>query len=407
MKKVFSVMLVALLALAMLAGCSGGGPKSGAQDDADTIVIGGLAPLTGNVSQYGIAAYNGAQIAVDEINEAGGVLGKDVTFICEDEKGDPTEAINAYNKLVENDKIVALVGDVTTKPTIAVAQKAAQDGTPMITPTGTGAEITEIGDNIFRACFTDPYQGELMAYYAQDKTEAKTAAVLYDTGDDYSQGVADAFKETAEEIGIDVLSYEGYQTGATDFNSQLTKIKEANPDVVMAPCYYEDAAMIIQQARDLGITATFLGPDGWDGILNQMDESNFDVLNNSFYCGQYAFSNPNEALQNWMDAYLEKFDGDDEYLNMFAVLGYEAMHLMAAAIEEAGSTEAEAIIAALKNLEYEGISGTISFLGGNDPAREAYVIEFVDGKEEITGTYAIPGADANGADDASDLSDEA
>ncbi|MFV0413978.1 MAG: ABC transporter substrate-binding protein [Oscillospiraceae bacterium] len=382
MKKVLGLTLAAVIALSMAA--CGGAAASTAQSD--SVVIGGLAPLTGAVSQYGIAANNGALLAVKDANEAGGVLGKNIEYVYEDEKGDATEALNAYNKLVQNDKIIALVGDVTTKPTLAVAQKAAEDGLPMITPTATGAEVTQKGDNIFRACFIDPYQGELMAHYAFEKLGATTAAILYDTGDDYSDGVAKAFEATAKELGITVTATEGYASGSSDFNAQLTKIKEGNPDVIMAPCYYEDAAKIIVQARNLGIESTFLGPDGWDGVLDQIDASNASALNNSYYCSQYPMKDPTPELQAFIDKYKAEYG---EEPNMFAALGYEAMQLMLASIEKAGTTDSAAIVEAMKGIQYQGIVGSISFANGNDPVREAYIIEFEDGAEVVQGAYGF------------------
>lgn len=401
MKKVLSIVLAAMFMLSLVA-CGGGAstpsgsapasgsgstPSAGGSDEGD-IVIGGLAPLTGNVAQYGIAAYQGAMLAVQEINDAGGILGgRKINFICEDEKGDATEAVTAYNKLVQNDKIVALVGDITTKPTIAVAQKAVQDGIPMITPTGTGGEITEIGDNIFRACFTDPYQGELMAHYAKTELAASTIAILYDTGDDYSAGIAETVKATAEEIGLEVVAMEGYPTGSVDFNSQLSKIQNAGDvDVIIAPCYYEDASNILSQARKMGITSTFLGPDGWDGVLNQMDESNYDALNNSYYFSQYPLNAPTAELEAFMTKYEETYG---EKVNMFGALGYEAMYIMVRAIEAAGSTDSAAIVDALNKIQYQGLVGVVSFANGRDPSRDAYVIEFADGVEVVKGTFAF------------------
>lgn len=383
MKKGLSLLVAGVMVATAFTACS----NTGSSANSDTIVIGGLAPLTGSVSQYGISTSNGAKLAIKEINEAGGILGKQVDFVLYDEKGDAVEAVTQYDRLVQKDNIVALIGDITTKPTIAVAQKAAQDNIPMITPTGTGASITEIGNNIFRACFTDPFQGELMANYATDKLGAKTAAVLYDTGDDYSTGIAEAFKQEAGTLGLEVVAYEGYTTGSTDFNAQLTKIKSVNPDVIMVPCYYQDASQIIVQARKMGITSQFLGSDGWDGVLQQLDPSNYEYLNDSFYCNQYSLGQPSEALQKFIDAYTTEYGADT--LSMFAVLGYESAYIMAAAIENAGSTDSDAIVAALKNLDYQGVSGSISYKGGNDPVREVYMIEFVDGKEEILGTYTF------------------
>ncbi|MFA5586091.1 MAG: ABC transporter substrate-binding protein [Saccharofermentanales bacterium] len=397
MRKFTSVLLVILMLVALTACKPSEQPSAPSNSNEaggalpDEIIIGGLAPLTGGVAQYGIASNNGTKLAVDEINRAGGILGKKIKYIPYDERGDATEATLAYNRLVK-DGMVALIGDITTVPTIAVAQKAVEDQIPMITPTGTGAAITQAGDNIFRACFTDPYQGELMAHYAKEKLGAASVAVLYDTGDDYSKGVADAFWASAETLGMARTDKEGYQSGATDFNAQLTKIKAGNPDVVMVPGYYGDGAMILTQARELGITAKFLGSDGWDGLLNQVDASNYGVLNNAFYCTQYSLREPGAELQRVMDNYRAFYadsDPEAEYLNMFTILGYEAMHIMAAAIEKAGSVDSARIVEALKNLDYNGVSGSIAYKGGQDPAREAYIVEFVDGQEVMRGVFSF------------------
>ena len=196
-KRFLAMVLAAAMLMTAMVGCGG---DNAAQNDGntgngatgDTIKIGGLAPLTGDVSVYGVAVDNGIKLAVEEINADGGVLGKQIDYIVYDEKGDATEAVNAYNKLVQSDKVVAVIGDVTSKPTLAVAQQAAKDKIPMITATGTAENITETGDNIFRACFIDPFQGELMASYASKKLEKKTAAIIYNISDDYSKGLYEA-----------------------------------------------------------------------------------------------------------------------------------------------------------------------------------------------------------------------
>lgn len=381
MRKFLCLAVTAMLLIACSCAAFAGAPS-------DKILIGALAPLTGDAAQYGIAVKNGCNLAVEEINAAGGVLGKQIELILYDDRHDPTAATTGYDRLVNEDGVIALVGAVTTAPTIAAAQKAVADGIPMITPTGTGAAITQIGANIFRACFTDPYQGELMAHYSFEKMNAKTAAVLYDSGSDYSKGVAQAFEATAKALGITITASEAYPTDTTDFKAQLTKIKAGNPDVIMAPCYYGTAAMLISQARDLGITSKFTGPDGWDGLLNQIDKSNVKAINDSFYCTQYAFDAPSPKLAEVMKAYTEKFG--TEYLNMFGMLGYEAMHMTAAAIKAAGSTDSAAIVEAMKKLEFDGLAGVISFKGSNDPVREAYIVEFVDGAETLKGSYAVP-----------------
>lgn len=388
-KRLLAAVLAAVMLAASATGCAqGANTQSAAGSDAaatdETIKIGGLAPLTGNVSVYGIATNNGVKLAVDSINKAGGVLGKQIEYVSYDEKGDAIEAVNAYNKLVQDDKVVALVGDVTSKPTIAVAQKAVKDGLPMITATGTAADITKAGDNIFRACFIDPFQGELMAAYAAKKLNAKTAAIIYDNGDDYSTGVANAFEAAAKEAGMTITNKEAYQSGSVDFKSQLTKIKAGNPDVVMVPVYYSDVALIAVQAKDVGLNAKLLGADGWDGVLEKIDKSNLDAVKDCYFCSQYSAESTNPDLQAFLKKYKETYNTD---ANMFAVLGYDAMGMMAAAIKKAGSTDSDKIVAAMKGLEYKGLTGNTTFDENRNPVREAVITTIADGKYKFVENF--------------------
>lgn len=381
-----ALLMAGALLTASLAGCGNkeGGSESGAEGG--EIVIGGLAPLTGGVAQYGIAVNNAVQLAVKDINAKGGVLGKQIKYVYYDEKGDATEATNAYSRLVDEDKIVALIGDVTSAPCEAVAQLAARDNLPMITPSGTSEVITTYGENVFRACFIDPYQGQLMASYAAKKLEAKTAAILYDTGDPYSSGIADAFEAAAKDLGLTVTNKEGYASKSTDFNTQLDKIKGNNPDVLLLPVYYNDVVLIAKQAKDKGLTSTLLGADGWDGVAAQLDEANADVVKNAYFCSQYSASSTDEALQNFLKTYKETYKEDP---NMFAVLGYDAMHIMAAAIEKAGSTDSDAIISALKETNYKGLTGTTSFDDKRNPVREAIITSFDGLNYKVVESYSM------------------
>ena len=261
-KRFLAMVLAAAMMLTAMVGCGNGNTQDGGNANnagatGDTIKIGGLAPLTGDVSVYGVAVDNGVKMAVEEINADGGVLGKQIEYIVYDEKGDATEAVNAYNKLVQSDNVVAIVGDVTSKPTLAVAQQAAKDKIPLITASGTAENITQAGENIFRACFIDPFQGELMASYASKKLEKKTAAIIYNISDDYSKGLYEAFEAAAGDLGIEVVQVEGYGKGTVDFKAQLTNIKSKNPDVIFLPVYYQDVALIAVQAKELGIEAQF------------------------------------------------------------------------------------------------------------------------------------------------------
>lgn len=388
--KLLSFLLAAAVLAVPLAGCSqddAGDTGSGASGD--TVKIGGLAPLTGDVSQYGIAVRNAILMAVEDINEAGGILGgRQIEFICEDEKGDATEATTAYTKLVDNDGIVALLGDVTSAPCKAVAARAAADNLPMLTPSGTDAEITTIGENVFRTCFIDPYQGQLMANYAAKKLGAKTAAVLYDSGDSYSTGIANAFVEAAKEEGMTITNQEGYASGSTDFNSQLTKIKSSNPDVLLLPVYYSDVALIVSQIKQQNITSTLLGADGWDGVAAKLDATTKDVVaDKAYFCSQYSAVSDDPELQAFLTEYKERY-GEDA--NMFAVLGYDSMHIMAEAIDKAGSTDSDAIIQALGETNYDGLTGTTKFNDQRNPVREAIITSFDEnGAYKVIESYTM------------------
>ena len=375
------MVLVAALLTVPLAGCGNTSGGSG-----DEIVIGGLAPLTGSVAQYGVAVDNAVKMAVDDINAKGGLLGKRIKYISYDEKGDPTEATNAYTRLVDQDKIVALIGDVTSAPCEAVAQQAARDKLPMITPSGTSEAITTYGENVFRACFIDPYQGQLMASYASKKLNAKTAAILFDNGDPYSSGIADAFEAAAKSLGMTITNKEGYASNSTDFNSQLTKIKAGNPDVLLLPVYYNDVVLIAKQAKDQGLTATLLGADGWDGVAAQLDAASADVVKNAYFCSQYSASSSDPALQNFLKTYKEKYN---EEPNMFAVLGYDAMQIMAAAIEKAGTTDSAAVIKALRETNYKGLTGTTTFDDKRNPVREAIITSFDGLNYKVVESYSM------------------
>lgn len=368
-KRSLAAVMAAIVIASGMAGCSNGG-------SGDTVKIGGLAPLSGNVSVYGIATNNGVQMAVDAANKNGGVLGKQIQYICYDEKGDATEAVNAYNKLVQNDQVVALVGDVTSTPCLAVAQEAAKDNLPMISATATTADVTKKGENIFRACFTDPYQGKVMAQYAAKKLNAKTAAILYNIADDYSLGVAEAFESEAKAAGINVVEKQGYQTNDVDFKSQLQSIKSKSPDVLFIPVYYQDVALISVQAKQLGITSTLMGVDGWDGVLDKIDKSNVDAVDGAYFCSQYSSESTDANVQNFIKEYKEKYKAEP---NMFAVLGYDAMNMMIQSIKTAGTTDSDKVIDAMKGISFKGLTGNITFDAERNPVKSAVINTIQDG----------------------------
>ena len=389
MKKLLSLLLATTMMSLSLVGCGGESNEQTAKADADAINIGVLAPTTGGVAVYGQTSLNGFMLAAEKRNADGGVLGKKVNLVHQDEEGDPTKAVNAYNKLV-GDGVVAILGDITSKPTIAVAQAIAQsqEKLPMMTPTATAADVTTFGDTVFKACFNDPYQGEAMANYAKDKLGAKTAAVLFDNADDYSLGTAEAFKETASKIGLDVVSYESFTGQETvDFKSQLTNIKAKKPDVVFVPTYYNVIALILTQAKnDMGIDTQFLGCDGWDGVVGALADGQKNIADGAIFSNHYYTDDPDETVANFVKEYQAKYG---ELPTAFAALAYDGAMMMFDAIEKAGSTDAAAIVNALKETDYTGVTGHIFYENGGDPTKSLTMITIKEGKYTLLEEYAV------------------
>lgn len=378
--------------MSILAGCSNGGDGAAAGsasgDGAGTIKVGILGPQSGSVSNYGIACANGAQLYFDQLNEDGGINGKQIEYTVEDEKGDATEAVNAYNMLVENG-VVGIVGDVTTGPTIAVAQASVADNMPCVTPSATAADVVTYGTNYFRACVTDPEQGRIMADFAAEQG-FKNVATLYLKGDDYSAGVEAAFVEEAGEKGLTVVTEQSYSDGDVDFKSQITNILAESPDAILVPNYYEDDGMIVNQAREAGYEGAFLGVDGWSGIVggdqNYADPAN---LHDSYYCCAFSSSNSDEAVQQFISDYTDKYG---EAPTNFCALGYDAAMVLANGIKaaeeaglEPGSEDYEqAIIDGIAGGSVDGVTGTISYDGTGDPVKSSLIISFNDDGTENT-----------------------
>lgn len=365
--------IIAMLAgAAMMVSCGG----NQTQEESSTIKVGGMGPLTGSAAMYGTTIEKGAKLAFEEINNNGGVLGKKLEYISLDEKADPIEAVNAYNKLVD-EGVVAILGSVTSKPTLAVAELAAQEGMPMITPTGTQINITDAGPNVFRVCFTDPYQGSTLAKFAKDKLNAKTAAVMVNTSSDYSDGIANAFIEQAKKEGIEIVAKEGYSDGDKDFKAQLTKINGENPDILMVPEYYELSALIATQAREIGMKSTFVGPDGWDGIIGALDPSAYSVVDNSYFTNHYSAEDSSEKVQSFLKKYREKYN---EEPTAFSALAYDNVYILKNAIEKAGTTNKEDLVKAIKASDMDGITGYLTFDEKNNPIKAVTIIKVKDGK---------------------------
>ena len=359
-------------AMMLIGGCG----KSGEVANPETIKIGGMAPLTGALAIYGVTTTNGAELAVKEINENGGILGKKIEYIMLDTKGDSTEAVMAYNKLVD-EKVAGIIGEITSKPTLAVAEVAVQDNMPLITPTGTQVDITEAGPNVFRVCFTNPYQGKVLAITSKERLGADTVAVMLNNSSDYSDGITKAFIEESEKLGMKVMGVEGYSDGDKDFRPQLTKLAAMNPDVVLIPEYYEQAALIATQAREVGVKSIFIGSDGWDGIAKTLDKSSYSAIENSYFTNHFSMEDQSEKIQNFLKDYRETYKEDP---SAFSALGYDAIYMMKSAIEKAGTTDKQKVVDALKGIEYDGITGYLTFDDHNNPVKAVTVLKIENGK---------------------------
>ena len=370
MNKIKSAIMIG--AAVLFTACVGGEKVS----ETETIKIGGLAPLTGSLAIYGVTTTNGANLAIDEINKNGGILGKKVEYITLDTKGDSTEAVMAYNKLIDRG-VSAIIGEITSKPSLAVAEIAAQDNMPMITPTGTQVDITEAGPSIFRVCFTNPYQGKVLAVLAKERLNADTAAIMINNSSDYSDGIAKAFIEQADILGIKMTAKEGYADGDKDFRAQLTKIAAEQPDVLLVPEYYEQASLIATQAREVGVKAVFIGSDGWDGITKTLDSSSYNAIENSYFTNHFSMQDTAPKIQNFLKSYKDTYNEDP---SAFSALGYDAVYMVKKAVENAGSINKKAVVDALKNIEYDGITGYLTFDEHNNPVKAVTILKITNGE---------------------------
>ena len=406
MKKFLSIALVLVLIVGCFAACGSkttgdktteSAAPSAAAATGDTIKVGIIGCQTGDYAQYGVSVMNGATLYIDQLNANGGIGGKQVEIVNYDNKGDSQEAINAFNRAVDGG-ITALIGDVLSGNTIAVVGEAAPINMPMITASATAEGVTYDKDsntvykNVFRTCFIDPFQGEKMANYASEKLAAKTAAVIYETGNDYAVGVKDAFEAKCKELGINVVDEEGYATGDVDFKSQLTTIASKNPDVVFCPNYYEDDGLIITQARAVGIKATFIGSDGMSGVAAYASAAD---LEGTVYCSGYAPAST-DSVKTFEKAYTAKYGADT--LNMFSANAYDAAMVLCNALqiaEDAGLTAGtdeykQAVIDAIrdKSGDLECITSKgYTFDEHNNPVKDANIMKLVNGVETFTETY--------------------
>ncbi|MBZ4683352.1 MAG: branched-chain amino acid transport system substrate-binding protein [Fusobacteriaceae bacterium] len=339
------------------------------------IKIGVIAPLSGPLALYGQTTVNGYELAVKEINAKGGINGMNLVLIKEDNKGDSAESVAAIKKLITVNKVDVILGGVTSGNTIAIAPIAQEYKLPMLTPTATNVKVTTFGDYISRTCFIDPFQGEVMANFASDNLKAKKAIIIKNAADDYSEGLAVEFEKTFKANGGKIVDVINYVTGDIDFSSQLTKIKNMNTDVIFLPGYYNEVALVVKQARDLGIDATFLGGDGWDN--SKLFEIGGTSVNGSYVLTHFSKESEDTQVQDFINNYFNEFFEDPSPLS---ALGYDAAYIMAEAIKKAGSLDREKIKNAINSTKnYKGVTGVISLDKNRNAKKSAFVLKAENG----------------------------
>ena len=355
----------------------------------DTIKVGVFADLTGQTSSFGQSTKNGVELAVEEINNAGGVNGKKIELIVEDDQGRPEQAKTVVSKLINQDKVQAVIGEVASTNSLAAAPVAQEAKIPMITPSSTNPKVTEVGDYISRVCFIDPFQGSVMAKFAANTLKAKTAAILGDVNSDYSKGLTQFFQQEFTRLGGKVVAEEAYTQSDPDFKGQLTKIRNLNPDVIYVPGYYGQVGIIAKQARELGMNMPLMGGDGWDSP--ELWKLGGDALKNTYISNHYSAENPAPEIQNFVKAYTAKFGASPDSL---AALAYDAAKVLADAIKRAGGTDSAKLkdaINATKN--FPGVTGSISLDASRNAVKPAVVLELdpAAGKFKFKETIAPEG----------------
>jgi len=364
--------LVPLLLLGLL-GCGGGGgdkggggstsAPAGGGSGSGTILVGHFGSMTGSEATFGQSTDNGIRLAVKEQNAAGGVKGRMIEIKTYDDQGKSQEAGTAVTRLITDDKVVAVLGEVASSLSLAGGRVAQQYGVPMISPSSTNPQVTQIGDKVFRVCFLDPFQGWVEAKFARETLKANTAAILYDQAQAYSKGLAQYFKEAFTQMGGTITTEQAFTGGDQDFSAQLTTIRQTNPDVLLVPGYYTDAGNISIQVRKLGIKAPMLGGDGWDSV--KLAEIGKEAIEGSYFSNHYSFQEQRPEVQNFVSKYEaahgQKPDG-------LAALGYDAARLLFDAMNRAASLDGATLAKAIaETKDFPGVTGKITI----DPERNA------------------------------------
>jgi branched-chain amino acid transport system substrate-binding protein len=348
----------------------------GASPSADPIRLGFFMSITGRDASFGEWSLRGARLAVDEVNAAGGVLGRPVELVVEDDRSMPGESATAAKKLISRDHVVALVGECASSRTLEAAPIAQAAGIPLVTPASTSPKVTEVGDEIFRVCFIDPFQGDVIATFARRRLGVKRAALLLDSTSPYSTGLGEYFVKTFTALGGEIVSSQKYAGADTDFHAQLTAIRAAQPDVLFVPGYYVTAGLVAKQAKELHLDATLLGGDGFEAP--QLLEIGGPALDGAYYCTHFATENTGAASRAFVAAYTARFGTPP---NGLSALTYDSIKLLADALTRAGTTEKSALRHTLATTkDFPGVTGRTTIDAHRDATKDAAIIAVRNGK---------------------------
>ncbi len=388
--RILGILLVISMLFSIVAGCT----KTPATTEEGPLKIAMLAAMSGDVKTFGEGTKRGMEMAVAEWNARGGVLGRQIEIVIGDTKCDAQEATNVANKVITQDKVHYIVGAVCSSASIPISEIANAAHVVQISPPSTNPQVTinEDGSNkeyIFRACFLDPFQGEVDASFAMTELGAKSSAVLYDVGNDYVKGLAEYYKKSFEELGGEVPVFEAYVKEDTDFAALLTKVAEADVDVLFLPDYYNKVNVIAKQAKDKGITAIMLGADGWDS-----PDLDLAAVDGAYFSNHYSVYDPRPIVQDFTAAFEAEYDMAPDFT---AVLAYDATNVLLQAIEKAGADDPAKVKDALAAIQFEGVAGEIRFNEVGDPIKKAAISHITGGKIEFVKFVAPAGAPAEGA----------
>ncbi len=378
MKKFFFSMIALTVAvLFSISGCNKG--------NSDEILIGEYGSLTGPNATFGISSTNGLNLAVEEINGTNGVLGKKIKLITYDNQGKPSEAQTVVQRLIKNDNVVAVIGEVASSNSKAGAPICQQNKIPMITPASTNPEVTAIGDYIFRVCFIDPFQASVLTKFAINSLKVKRVAILKDVKNAYSTGLSDFFEKEFKAAGGEIIEVQSYSAGDKDFKAQLTAIKSKNPEAIFIPGYYTDVGLIAIQAREIGITVPLFGGDGWESEKLTEGKAK-DALEGCFFSTHVSTENPDPVVQSFIKKYKAKYNSMPDAMSFLA---YDAGMILFDAIKRAGSTESEKIKNELaKTKDFPGVTGKISINEQRNAVKPAVILEIKNGMFKFKETIA-------------------